>query len=122
MYEFKVTLDDEDYILFNQYHLLNSSAGKKSLLFYRLIFPAISFLTIVMFILTETDRHLITTEVIVLTILSAFLVIFSKKRILRSVKKRIMKMKKKVDFLIMTRPYLSSMKKICMKLRQCLKT
>jgi hypothetical protein len=29
MFEFKITLDDEDYLLFNQYHLLNSPTGKK---------------------------------------------------------------------------------------------
>ena len=94
MYEFKVTLDDEDYILFNQYHLLNSSAGKKSLLFHRLTFPAISLLAIVIFILAEADQQLILSEAIMLIIVSVFFIIFSKKRILRSMKKRIIKMKK----------------------------
>jgi hypothetical protein len=29
MFEFKITLSDDDYLLFNQYHLLNSLSGKK---------------------------------------------------------------------------------------------
>ncbi len=29
MFEFNITLDDNDYLLFNQYHLFNSRNGKK---------------------------------------------------------------------------------------------
>lgn len=94
MFEFKIKLDDDDYLLFNQYHLLNSPSGKKSLLSFRFIIPFICFMFVVIFCIAGSDFQLILIEAIVLTILSIFWIGYSKKMILKSMEKRIMKMKK----------------------------
>lgn len=94
MFEFKITLDDNDYLLFNQYFLLNSKIGKKTLMYYRLCVPFLSFIFIVLLYIVGTDSKLILTETIVLTILSIFMISYSKKIILRSVKNRMKNMKK----------------------------
>ena len=94
MFEFKTTLDDDDYLLFNQYHLLNSPTGKKSLIFFRFIIPFICLVFVVIFFIAGVDFQLILIEAIVMTILSIIWVGFSKKMILISMNRRIKKMKK----------------------------
>lgn len=47
MFEFKITLDDDDYLLFNQYHLLNSPIGKRSLMTFKMIIPFICLMFVV---------------------------------------------------------------------------
>lgn len=94
MFEFKVTLDDSDFILFNKYHLLNSAIGKKSLLPFRFIFPFISFMFVTIFIILQADLNLIIIEAVSLTILSVLWIGFSKKMILKSMENGIKKMKK----------------------------
>ncbi|WFR59307.1 YcxB family protein [Anaerocolumna sp. AGMB13025] len=94
MFEFKITLDDEDYLLFNQYHLLNSPSGKKSLMSFRFITPFLCFMVIVIFCIAGSDFELILSEAIVMTIISILWIGYSKKEILKSMNKRIIKMKK----------------------------
>ena len=94
MFEFKINLDDEDYLLFNQYHLLNSPSGKKSLMSFRFIIPFFCFMIIVIFCIAGADFELILIEAIVLTVLSILWIGFSKKKLLKSMNKRIIKMKK----------------------------
>lgn len=94
MFEFKITLDDDDYLLFNQYHLLNSSSGKKYLLVYRLIVLFICLMVIVIFSIAGADFGLILVEAILMTIFSVLWIGFSKKKILKSMNKRILKLKK----------------------------
>lgn len=94
MFEFKTTLDDEDYLLFNQYHLLNSPLGKKSFMAFRFIIPFICFMFVVIFCIAGSDLQLILIEAIFLTISSILWVGCSKKMILKSMKNRIKKMKK----------------------------
>lgn len=94
MFEFKINLDDDDYLLFNQYHLLNSPSGKKSLMSFRFIIPFFCFMIIIIFCIAGSDFELILIEAIVLTILSILLIGFSKKKLLKSMNKRIIKMKK----------------------------
>lgn len=94
MFEFKITLDDADYLLFNQYHFLNSPIGKKSLLFFRFIIPFICFMFIVVLLILNSDFQLILIEAILMTFVSIFWIGNSKESILKSMKKRIMKIKK----------------------------
>jgi hypothetical protein len=94
MFEFKITLNDDDYILFNQYHLLNSPSGKKSLMSLRFIIPFICFMFITIFCIAGSDFELILIESILMTIISIFGIGFSKKKILKSMNKRIIKLKK----------------------------
>lgn len=94
MFEFKITLNDDDYLLFNQYHLLNSPSGKKSLMSFRFIIPFICFMFIVIFCIAGSDFELILIESILMTIISIFWIGFSKKKILKSMNRRITKIKK----------------------------
>ena len=80
MFEFKITLDDDDYLLFNQYHLLNSSIGKKTLMSFRFIIPFICFMVVVIFYIAGSDYKLILIEAIVMTIFSIMWIVYSKKR------------------------------------------
>lgn len=94
MFEFKFTLGDEDYVLFNQYHLLNSPLGKKSLMNCRLSFPAVALALILIFWIVGLDSSLILTEAIVMIISSILWVVFSKKILLKTMSRKIVKMKK----------------------------
>lgn len=94
MFEFKITLNDDDYLRFNQYHLLNSPIGKKSLMSFRLIIPFICFMVVVIFCIAGSDFQLILFEAIVMVIFSIVWIGYSKKKILKSMEKRIKRMKK----------------------------
>lgn len=94
MFVFNINLNDDDYILFNQYHLLNSPSGKKTLLSFRFIIPLICFLVVVIFCLAGSDFLLIIIEAVFMTIFSILWVVFSKNMLLKSMKKRIIKLKK----------------------------
>ncbi len=94
MFEFNITLDDNDYLLFNQYHIFNSRSGKKSLIFSRFIVPYICLMVIIIFGIAGSDFELILIEAILMTIISIWWIVFYKKNIIKSINKRIMKMKK----------------------------
>lgn len=94
MYEFKIALNDDDFILFNQYHILNSPLGKRALMSYRLLFPLIGIISIFIFYLAKPDIQLVVAETITLAIFSVIWIVFSKKRILRNVVRNIRKTKK----------------------------
>lgn len=68
MFEFNILLDDNDYLLFNQYHLLNSPSGKKSLMSFRLIIPFLCFMVLVIFYIAGFDFELILIEAIMMTV------------------------------------------------------
>ena len=94
MFEYKITLDDNDYLIFNQYHLLNSNSGKKYLKTTRFFVPFIFFMFVVIFCIAGADFELILIEAILMTILSVLWIGFSEKLILKSMNKRILKMKR----------------------------
>lgn len=94
MYEFKVTMNDEDYIHFNQYHLMNSPAGKRTLLYFRLVIPIICIGVVTIFMTSNSDYSLVLSETIAMTMISILWIVFSKKMILRNVAKNIKKVKK----------------------------
>lgn len=94
MFEFEITLDDEDYLLFNQYHSLNSPIGKKDLMLFRLIIPFICFMVVAVCYILRFDFQLILIEAVLMTIVSILWVGYSKKVTLKSVRRRIEKIKK----------------------------
>lgn len=94
MFEFHIFLDDNDYLLFNQYHLLNSPSGKKSLMSFRLIIPFLCFMVLVIFCIVGFDFELILIEAIMMTIFSVLWIGYSKKMILKSMNRRVIQMKK----------------------------
>ncbi|WP_024294466.1 YcxB family protein [Lacrimispora indolis] len=94
MFEFNIFLDDNDYLLFNQYHLLNSPSGKKSLMSFRLIIPFLCFMVLVIFCIAGSDFELILIEAIMMTVFSILWIGYSKKIILKSMNNRVIQMKK----------------------------
>lgn len=94
MFEFKINLNDDDYLFFNQYHFENSPGGRKALMSFRLVVPCISFMFICMFIVLELGLGLILLEASLLAVLSVFWIVYSKKLILKSMRNGIKKMKK----------------------------
>lgn len=91
MYEFHITLEDDDYLLFNQYHILNNPMSKKTLLYIRFIFPFIC-LILYFFYQPEVDYPMLLIAIMV--IVSIFWISYSKKMILNTMKQHIKKMKK----------------------------
>lgn len=94
MYEFQITLDDDDYLRFNQYHLFNSSIGKKTIMSFRLLIPFICFMVVVIFFIAGADFLLMLFEAIAMLIFSIFWIAKCKKMLLKSINKRIKTMKK----------------------------
>lgn len=94
MYEFKITLNDNDYLLFNQYHLLNSPTGKKTVMLLKFFIPFICILFVVKFYIEKADFQLILIEAILMSMISIIWIGYSKKILLKSVKKYIKKIKK----------------------------
>lgn len=94
MFEFKITLDDGDYLLFNQYHLLNSPVGKKNLMTFKMIIPFICFMFVAVIFIVNPDFQLLLIEAILMTILSILWICYSKKIVLKSMEKNLKKLKK----------------------------
>lgn len=94
MFEFNVTLSDDDYLLFNKYHLLNSPIGKKGLMSIRFFIPFICFMFVIILCIAGSDFGLILIESILMTIISIIWIGFSKKVFLKSMNNRILKMKR----------------------------
>lgn len=94
MLEYKVTLNDEDYLQLNKYHFLNSINGKKTLLAYRFVPPVIFFMIVVILFVIDSDFELILFESIVMIIMSALWIAYSKKILFKNMKKEIERVKK----------------------------
>ncbi|WP_160319138.1 YcxB family protein [Youngiibacter fragilis] len=94
MIEFKVTLSDQDYLHFNWYQLSNSAAGKRALLSYRLILPVILYILLFVLFVIDSDFKIIFFAAIVVTIMSALWVAFSKKTTFNIMKNDIERIRK----------------------------
>jgi hypothetical protein len=94
MLEFHIGLSEEEYIKFNEYHLLHSASGKKAIRRYQLIFPFISILLLGLLWLVDVDPEILLIEAILLGIISMFTVFSAKKTLIRSIVKTVTKLKK----------------------------
>ncbi len=94
MFEFKINLSHDDYILFNNYSFLNSPSGKRLLMINKMMIPIFCFLCVVVLIAFNLDVLLILIEAIVLTILSILWIFFDKKIFLRILDKNLRKTEK----------------------------
>ena len=91
---FNIELDDEDYINFNNYLIFNTVEGRKSILRGRLLGPLISLLVMLVLIIAKTDKGLIITEFCFLSVFSIAVFFIYPKTIKKSLRKRILAMKK----------------------------
>lgn len=94
MYEFNIALGEDDYLLFNKYHFLNSAIGKKNLMTFKIIIPLICYTFVFLSNIFNSDIQLVLIETIVMTILTILWIGNSKKILLNSMRKNIRKMKK----------------------------
>ena len=92
--EFQFYITEEDYLAFNQYSLLNSTSGKRTLLLFRLCMPTIFLLLIVASIILEDNVMFLLFQTIIAIILSVVCVVISKRILLQSVKGTIKNYKK----------------------------
>lgn len=89
MFKIDYNINEDDYLNFNEFHALNSAVGKNALNFYKMIFPVISALAVLIFIIAKAKPLLITIEVLFLGAVSIVWVMFSKKGFLRTLRKGI---------------------------------
>lgn len=97
MFEKKMTvqLSEADYLHFNSYHMKNRPAGKKAFLTNLFLAPVISLFSMIIILMISRDPILIVGEAVFLTLFSALCMIFTKKRVLRRVRKSYRKTVKK---------------------------
>lgn len=93
MYKYNITLNDDDYLQFNQYSLLNSRSGKRVLMRYRLLAPLLYF-SIIVITLTDADFYTILSETITMAILSIIWIVVCKRVLLLSSKMSIKRKRK----------------------------
>lgn len=89
-----VTMNDSDYIKFNEYHMHNSTQGKRMLVIYRLIVPIVSIITLMGLTKSSVSRETLIAEIAILTILSVLWFIKSPKLMLKVIGKSIAENKK----------------------------
>ena len=94
MFQIKNSITEHDYLAFNEYHLLHSEQGKRAINMFRILTPVLSLLVIVIFWIAEVSQVLLITEIIALSIVSIVMAFYSKKILLKSVKKNIRKLEK----------------------------
>lgn len=89
MFKVEYKISENDYLLFNEYHLLNSASGKRNLLGYRLILPMICLLSILLY---TVAKSLTGSYVAVLSIATILWLLFSKKLLVSGMKRNIKKL------------------------------
>ncbi|MBU1142561.1 MAG: YcxB family protein [Firmicutes bacterium] len=94
MFQIKNSITKDDYLVFNQYHLLHSEQGKRAINMFRILTPVVSLLAIVIFWIAEVSQTLLIAEIIALSIVSIVMAFYSKKILLKSIKKNIRKLEK----------------------------
>lgn len=95
MFEFQYTLDDEDYLEFNKYHLLNSPAGKRNIRILRMLLPAmLAIMLLVIAMQSNADWMELLGVMTFFFIVSVIWIVTAQKTMLRSMRKSIHKLKK----------------------------
>ena len=92
--KFYLTVNDEDYIKFNEYHVMNSKSCAGMLWLTRLILPVMAALVIVIMKLAGISIGLLIAECIALAVLTVVWQFKAKKILARSVKTSVEKLKK----------------------------
>ncbi len=93
MFKFFISLDDEDYLEFNQYHFLHSGTGKRALGTYRLIIPILCLVLALLVFVITSDLAFFAIVSALLTVYSVIWILFSRKLILRAQRKSLGKLK-----------------------------
>ena len=94
MYQFKNSVTEDDYLAFNEYHLLHSAQGKKAVNMFRILTPILSLLAIVIFWVANVSQELLVAEIIALSLVSIIMAFYSKKMLLKTIKNNLKRLKK----------------------------
>lgn len=94
MFEFKVFIDDDDYIQFNKYQYLNNPVDMKTLILYKFSIPLLCFLFITRFIAVQASFQAVIYATISMILFSIFWVLYCKEMFLLIIENRIKRMKR----------------------------
>lgn len=89
-----VTMNDSDYIKFNEYYMQSSTQGKRMLVIYRLIVPIVSIIALMGLTKSGVSRETLIAEIAILTTLSVVWFIKSPKLMLKVIGKSVAENKK----------------------------
>ena len=95
-YEINYQLSEEDYIRFNQIHYEHSRTGKRDIWIYRMLVPVFFVLILVTNYFAYED-NIFDPALIFLIIMSLIWVLLCKKLLFRSIRKKLIRMKKEGD-------------------------
>lgn len=88
-----VTVYDLDYMKFNEYHMLNSRQGKKTLATYKLAMPVFSIVAILILALLGVHTAILIAEIVFLTVFSVIWLFKSSELYFKEARKNIEKLK-----------------------------
>ncbi len=94
MFELNYTLNENDYLDFNKHHTATSPSGKKQLLLYRAIAPIFLIAFYILYFYITKDFSNLPVTLIFIIVFSIIWVVFSKRTITSSLKKRIKALEK----------------------------
>lgn len=94
MYRFEYDITEQEYLQFNEYHLLNSAAGKRGLILTKCMGLIFSIVLVVAFIIAGAESGLIITETIFLAVFSIIWFARGKKTAIKNMRKQMEKLKK----------------------------
>lgn len=94
MYKFEICLTEQDYLSFNNYHVINSQAGKKALRATKFLYVILSLLVVLIFYITKKNFNLFVIQAALMMIVSVLGIVFTKKITLSNVKRQIKALKK----------------------------
>ncbi|MDR2865911.1 MAG: YcxB family protein [Methanomassiliicoccaceae archaeon] len=94
MYRFEYTASREDFLRFNEYHLSNSPSGKRTILIFMLILPAIMLLFLILSLINGNDAASILFMVVIYAVISVIWILAVKRMIFRNFRRVIAKMEK----------------------------
>lgn len=93
LFQFNITLTEEDYLAFNNFHSFESKQGKKLIRKTRISFIAVMVFLMALVILLLGWRPFTITYVTLLGLLTIVYMLTLKKRLIRSIKKQIKRLK-----------------------------
>lgn len=91
--KYQITVNEEDYIRFNIFHVNHSKSGKNSKIMMRLRYPILFILLLFIFYIAGVERTLIITEAVFMTVFCVIWCIFLPKIMEKSIRKQIKRMK-----------------------------
>ncbi len=91
--KYRIHLDDEDYILFNIFHIKHSKTEKRSINILRMTIPFMSLIIVILSIIQKEDAAFAIIKVVVLLAISVLWIILMPKLFDKIIRKNLMKMK-----------------------------